>query len=905
MIDITIGKRFSGKLITWKHIMKVIDPICGMKIDSEKAMGHLEYKGAIYFFCSDSCLERFRRNPEHYVKSGSTPAKKLIPDKGEITSLTGYSSQADYLKLEIPIVGMSCASCAVTIEKSLQDVAGVQTASVNYANQKAHVIYDSNKIASPDLLKAIESAGYQTGGAVLRIGIKGMSCASCVDKIEKALKKIPGILKATVNPGTQEARIEYLPEMVQLAAIKKTIEDLGYQTVQIDDEIPGDREKIQHEAEYKKLWHKFLLAAIFSVPILIGSFPEWIQSWAAVPQQTRWIILFMLTVPVLLVSGSQFYIGAWRAFRHHSADMNTLIAVGTGAAFLYSFAATFLPGLFPENLRNVFYDTTAVIIALILIGKVLEAKAKGRTSEAIKRLMGLQAKTARVVRDGKELDVPVEEVLVGDTVVVRPGEKIPVDGIVQEGSSTVDESMITGEPTPAKKLPGDEVIGATINKTGSFKFKAAKVGKDTMLSQIVKMVQEAQSTKAPIQRLADVIAGYFVPIVIVVAILTFVAWYDFGPAPQLTFALITFVTVLIIACPCALGLATPTSIMVGTGKGAENGILIKGGEALETAHKLTAIILDKTGTITLGKPEVTDIVSLNGMATDDLLAMSAALEKSSEHPLGEAIVESADEKGLKIAKATDFSAIPGYGVKGEIDGQTVLLGNLKLMQNNQIDLKNVLEKSQTFAEQGKTPIFMAINQKLSGILAVADPIKEDSKEAVRRLKDIGLEVIMITGDSSKTAEAIAKQVNIDRVFAEVLPNEKAKYVKQLQDEGHVVGMVGDGINDAPALAQADVGIAIGTGTDVAVEASEITLIKGRLTSVVTAIQLSKATMRNIKQNLFGSFFYNSLGIPVAAGILYPFFGILLSPIIASAAMAASSVTVVSNALRLRRFKAAE
>jgi len=905
MIDITIGKRFSGKLITWKHIMKVIDPICGMKIDSEKAMGHLEYKGAIYFFCSDSCLERFRRNPEHYVKSGSTSAKKLIPDKGEITSLTGYSSQADYLKLEIPIVGMSCASCAVTIEKSLQDVAGVQTASVNYANQKAHVIYDSNKIASPDLLKAIESAGYQTGGAVLRIGIKGMSCASCVDKIEKALKKIPGVLKATANPGTEETRIEYLPEMVQLAAIKKTIEDLGYQTVQIDDEIPGDREKIQHEAEYKKLWHKFLLAAIFSVPILIGSFPEWIQSWAAVPQQTRWIILFMLTVPVLLVSGSQFYIGAWRAFRHHSADMNTLIAVGTGAAFLYSFAATFLPGLFPENLRNVFYDTTAVIIALILIGKVLEAKAKGRTSEAIKRLMGLQAKTARVVRDGKELDVPVEEVLVGDTVVVRPGEKIPVDGIVQEGSSTVDESMITGEPTPAKKLPGDEVIGATINKTGSFKFKAAKVGKDTMLSQIVKMVQEAQSTKAPIQRLADVIAGYFVPIVIVVAILTFVAWYDFGPAPQLTFALITFVTVLIIACPCALGLATPTSIMVGTGKGAENGILIKGGEALETAHKLTAIILDKTGTITLGKPEVTDIVSLNGMATDDLLAMSAALEKSSEHPLGEAIVESADEKGLKIAKATDFSAIPGYGVKGEIDGQTVLLGNLKLMQNNQIDLKNVLEKSQTFAEQGKTPIFMAINQKLSGILAVADPIKEDSKEAVRRLKDIGLEVIMITGDSSKTAEAIAKQVNIDRVFAEVLPNEKAKYVKQLQDEGHVVGMVGDGINDAPALAQADVGIAIGTGTDVAVEASEITLIKGRLTSVVTAIQLSKATMRNIKQNLFGSFFYNSLGIPVAAGILYPFFGILLSPIIASAAMAASSVTVVSNALRLRRFKAAE
>ncbi|GBE27742.1 copper-exporting P-type ATPase A [bacterium BMS3Bbin03] len=885
--------------------MKVTDPICGMEIDSEGAMGHLEHKGENYFFCSDSCMEKFRQNPEKYINSGSTSSKELIPEKKQVTALTGFSNKADYLKLEIPIIGMSCASCAVTIEKSLKDVAGVQKASVNYANQRAHVVYDAQKITSPDLLKAIESAGYQTGGAVLRIGIKGMSCASCVDKIEKALKEIPGVLKATVNPGTEEARIEYLPEMIQLAEIKKTIKDLGYQTVQIGDEIPEDREKMQHEAEYKKLWRKFLLAAILSVPILIGSFPEWFPAWAAVPQQTRWIILFALTVPVLLFSGSQFYIGTWRAFRHHSADMNTLIGVGTGAAFLYSFAATFLPGLFPQNLRNVFYDTTAIIIALILIGKLLEAKAKGRTSEAIKRLMGLQAKTARVVRNGKELDVPVEEVLVGDIVVVRPGEKIPVDGIVQEGSSTVDESMITGEPTPAKKSAGDEVIGATINKIGSFKFKAAKVGKDTMLSQIVKMVQEAQSTKAPIQRLADVISGYFVPIVIVTAIMTFIVWYDFGPAPQLTFALITFVTVLIIACPCALGLATPTSIMVGTGKGAENGILIKGGEALETAHKLTAIVLDKTGTITLGKPDVTDVVSLNGMAADDLLAMSAALEKSSEHPLGEAIVESADEKGLKIAKATDFSAIPGLGVKGEIDGQTVLLGNLKLMESYQIDLKDVLDESRTFAEQGKTPIFVAVNQRLSGILAVADPIKEDSKEAIRRLKDIGLEVIMITGDNSKTAEAIAKQVGIDRMFAEVLPNEKAKYVKQLQQEGHIVGMVGDGLNDAPALAQADVGIAIGTGTDVAMEASEITLIKGKLTSVATAIQLSKATMRNIRQNLFGSFFYNSLGIPVAAGILYPFFGILLSPIIASAAMAASSVTVVSNSLRLRRFKATE
>jgi P-type Cu+ transporter len=872
--------------------MNVMDPICRMEIDSDQAVGKTEHNGQTFYFCSEACQKQFQKNPEHYIQG---------KDKKEAARLTGYKD-SDLLHQDIPIVGMSCASCAITVEKSLKDVKGVQSALVNFANQKAHVVYDTHQIKSPILVNAVESAGYQVGGAKIRIGIKNMSCASCVDKIEKTLQKTAGILKASVNLGNEEAHIDYLPELINKNEIKDVIEKVGYQTVVVGDELAEDTEQLQREREYKKLWRKFLFAVILSVPVLIGSFPELIPAWAEVPQQIRWIVLFILTLPVLFYSGSQFYIGAWRAFRHHSADMNTLIAVGTGAAFLYSSFATFIPKLFPANLHNIYFDTTTVIIALILLGKLLEAKAKGRTSEAIKRLMGLQTKTARVIRDGIENDIPVEELLVGDLIVVRPGEKIPVDGTVKEGVSTVNEGMITGESIPVKKQSGDEVIGATINKTGSFKFKASKVGKDTMLAQIVKMVQEAQSTKAPIQRLADVISGYFVPIVIVISILTFVLWYDFGPEPRLTFALITFVTVLIIACPCALGLATPTSIMVGTGKGAENGILIKGGEALETAHKLTAIVLDKTGTITLGKPEITDIISIKSINADDLLSIAASMENQSEHPLGEAIVENAKSKGLVLAEIKDFEAIPGQGIQGQMNGKTVLLGNKKLMEENQIDIDVFMKNAQELAEKGKTPMFISVDGQIKGVIAVADPIKEDSISAISTLKDIGLEVIMITGDNQRTAEAIAKQVGINRVFAEVLPNDKAKNVKKLQQEGHVVAMVGDGINDAPALAQADVGIAIGTGTDVAMEASDITLIQGNLSSVSTAIQLSKATMRNIKQNLFGSFFYNTLGIPVAAGILYPFFGLLLSPMIASAAMAASSVTVLSNALRLKKFK---
>jgi Cu+-exporting ATPase len=602
--------------------------------------------------------------------------------------------------------------------------------------------------------------------------------------------------------------------------------------------------------------------------------------------------------------GWQFYVGAWKTAKHKSTDMNTLIAVGTSAAYVYSVLATFFPWLFAAKglMAEVYFDTAGTIIVLILLGRLLEARAKGQTSEAIKKLIGLQAKTARVVRDGQEIDIPVEEVEIADLVVVRPGEKVPVDGIVREGYSSVDESMVTGESIPVEKKTGDEVIGATLNKTGTFTFEATKVGKDTMLAQIIKMVEEAQGSKPPIARLADIIASFFVPAVIGIAIITFIVWYFFGPTPALTYAMLNFVAVLIIACPCALGLATPTSIMVGTGKGAENGVLIRGGEALETAHKLTAIVMDKTGTLTKGEPSVTDILAFNNHKEEDILRYAASAEKGSEHPLGEAIVNRAKEGNIPLVKPENFNAIAGHGIEATIDGRSLLLGNAKLMKYREILLDELEKKAEELSNQGKTPMFVAIDGNPGGIIAVADTLKENSKQAVEALHRMEIEVAMITGDNQRTAEAIARQIGIDRVLSEVLPEVKADEVKKLQAEGKKVAMVGDGINDAPALAQADVGIAIGTGTDVAMESADITLISGDLRGVVTAIALSKATLRNIKQNLFWAFAYNTILIPVAAGVLFPFFGILLNPIFAAAAMGLSSVTVVSNALRLRRFR---
>jgi Cu+-exporting ATPase len=616
------------------------------------------------------------------------------------------------------------------------------------------------------------------------------------------------------------------------------------------------------------------------------------------------MLQLLLQTPVQFWVGWQFYRGAVAAARHRTSDMNTLIAVGTSAAYLYSILATFFPQLFAaEGLApKVYFDTAGAIIVLILLGRLLEARAKGQTSEAIKKLIGLQAKTATVVVNGEIHEIPVEQVLIGDTVIVKPGEKIPVDGVILDGHSSVDESMVTGESIPVEKTAGDEVVGATINKTGSFKFKATKVGKDTMLAQIIKMVEEAQGSKPPIARLVDVIASYFVPAVIGIAAITFFIWYFFGPVPALTYAVLNFVAVMIIACPCALGLATPTSIMVGTGKGAEHGVLIRGGEALETAHKLNAIVLDKTGTITRGEPAVTDVITVEGYAPEEILGLAASAEKSSEHPLGEAILKKAQEDDLQLEDPDDFNAIPGHGIEAAIEGKNVLLGNTKLMNDRDIDLRDLPQQAEALSGEGKTPMWVAVDGNIAGIIAVADTLKESSKAAIRALRNLGLEVIMLTGDNRRTADAIARQIGIDRTLAEVLPEGKANEIKKLQAENKKVAMVGDGINDAPALAQADVGIAIGTGTDVAMESSDVTLISGELTGVVTAIALSKATIRNIKQNLFWAFAYNTILIPVAAGVLFPFFGILLNPIFAAAAMGLSSVTVVTNALRLRRFR---
>jgi Cu+-exporting ATPase len=807
--------------------------------------------------------------------------------------------------MELPIQGMTCASCVARVERALREAPGVKEANVNFAAERAQVVLDPETGSPETLVEAVRGAGYEVPTESLTLRIQGMTCASCVARVERALREVPGALKAEVNFAAETAQIEYIPGVASPQDFVQAVRDAGYEAHLAEEEEGLDaveRQRREHEAHLRKLRLKIAVGAIISIPVFFGSYPSlfpWVPDFLQ-----NFVVLWALATPVQFWVGWQFYKGAWAALKHRSADMNTLIAVGTSAAYLYSVALILFPQFFEAQgiAREVYFDTSTIIITLILVGRYLEAVAKGRTSEAIRKLMGLQAKTARVLRDGREVDIPVEEVQVGDIVIVRPGEKVPVDGVVLEGYSSVDESMITGESIPVEKNPGDEVIGATINKTGTFKFRATKVGKDTLLSQIIKLVEEAQGSKAPIQRLVDKVTGVFVPVVILIALITFVIWYFFGPHPALTYALLNFVSVLIIACPCALGLATPTSIMVGMGKAAENGILIRSGEALETAHKIQAVILDKTGTLTRGEPRLTDVIAAEGFSEDELLRLAASAERASEHPLGEAIVQGAQDRGLELAEPEAFEAIPGHGIKATLDGRKVLLGNLRLMEREGVDVGSLKEQAVRLSDEGKTPMYMAIDGKPAGLIAVADTLKEGSKEAVAALHRLGLEVIMITGDNRRTAEAIAKQVNIDRVLAEVLPQDKAREVKRLQDEGLIVAMVGDGINDAPALAQADVGIALGTGTDVAMEAADITLISGDIRGVVTAIALSKATMRNIKQNLFWAYFYNTSLIPVAAGVLFPFFGMLLNPILAAAAMATSSVSVVSNALRLRRFR---
>lgn len=740
--------------------------------------------------------------------------------------------------------------------------------------------------------------------------LKGMSCASCANNIENVIRSVSGIEACSVNFGAEQASVSYDPSKTDIAEIQKAVAQAGYSAVPIQEDVlapENDVERRSRQIESQKLTRKVWISGIISIILVIGSLPamtglefSWLPMWLHNP----WLQMVM-TAPILFWAGSEFFVNAWKGLKHHTATMDTLVAVGTGTAYLYSLFPTFFPqwfitqGLLPE----VYFEAAAVIITLILLGKLLENRAKGQTSEAIRKLMGLQAKTARVIRNGREVDVPIADVVVGDIILVRPGEKIPVDGEIVEGSSTIDEAMVTGESLPVKKQPGDEVIGATLNKTGSFQFRATRVGKDTFLAQIVKLVQQAQGSKAPIQRLADQVTGWFVPAVIAIAIFTFIIWFNI--MGNVTMALITTVGVLIIACPCALGLATPTSIMVGTGKGAENGILIKGAESLELAHQLQTIVLDKTGTITQGKPTVTDYITVKGIANSNelkLLCLAASVERNSEHPLAEAVVQYAQSQGAEVSNAQEFEVIAGSGVQGYVSDCLVQIGTHRWMNELGIDTSELQQQWDRLEYLGKTVIWIAVEEKVEGIMGIADAVKPSSVNAIRTLQKMGLEAVMLTGDNQRTANVIAREVGIERVFAEVRPDQKASTVETIQSEGKVVAMVGDGINDAPALAQADVGIAIGTGTDVAIAASDITLISGDLQGIVTAIQLSRATIRNIKQNLFFAFIYNVAGIPIAAGILYPVFGWLLSPIIAGAAMAFSSVSVVTNALRLRNFK---
>ncbi|MCW3985180.1 MAG: heavy metal translocating P-type ATPase [Candidatus Bathyarchaeota archaeon] len=813
-------------------------------------------------------------------------------------------------KAVLDIGGMSCVTCSQTIEKKLSKLKGVNQATVNFAAEKAIVEYDPDTVDQKTIEDAIVEVGYKVVHESIFLKITGMSCVTCAQTIEKALNEKEGIYKASVNFAIEKATVEYNPEQISVAGIRKVIQDVGYDVI-VPEEGLEDREKSERERNVRILKYKFAFSATLTIPVVFYNYMPLLPFTLPTLPIENFVplLLFFLATPVHFIVGHGFFVGAYKALRNKNPNMDVLVAIGTSAAYFYSVAVTF------TGVGLLYYTTAVSLMTFLILGKLLEAIAKGRTSAAIRKLMGLRAKTARVVRDGEEMEVPVEDVQVGDVVVVRPGEKIPVDGVVIQGYSGVDEKVITGESIPVEKKVGDEVVGATMNKTGMLKFRATKVGADTVLSQIIKLVEDALGSKAPIQALVDVVSRYFVPAVIVTATLSFLVWYFVGMG--FIFALTVFIAVLIIACPCAMGLATPTAIMVGVGKGAENGILIKSGEALETAHKLQAIVFDKTGTLTKGEPEVTDIVTVTTpignpsptkqkvktLSEEQLLQLAAVAEKNSEHPLGEAIVRRAMEREIKVVDPEFFNAIPGHGIEVKHNGMEILLGNRKLMKKKGIDIEFLEEKMKELEEDGKTAMLMAVDKKAAGIIAVADTLMEYSTEAVKTLQNMGLEVIMITGDNERTAKAIARQVGMNRVLADVLPGEKANEIKSLQEEGKIVAMVGDGINDAPALAQADIGIALGSGTDVAMETGDIVLVKDDLRDVVISIQLSRATMRKIKQGLFWAFAYNTALIPVAAGILYPFFAILLDPIFAAAAMATSSVSVVSNASLLKRFKA--
>ena len=839
-------------------------------------------------------------------------------------------------RITLPIEGMTCAACVGHVENALSSVPGVSKASVNLATERASVEYGVAEIDLKQLREAVEKSGYRVPTVKTTLAVGGMTCAACVGHVENSLNQLPAVVSAVVNLATEKATVEYAPGMAGMADFRRAVQSAGYRIV--GDESQGldsglELERLSKTRELGELRRRLLFAASMGIFLLLGTFD--LLPWVPPLMERSFypFLLWALATPVQFWAGWSFYTSGLGALRHGTANMHTLIALGTSVAYGYSVVVVLLGAVAPQALSSrgissaVFFDTAAIIIALILLGRYLEARARGRTSEAIRRLIGLRPSTARVLRNGEELDLPVDLVVPGDIILVRPGEKIPVDGEVTEGRSTVDESMLTGESMPVDKEPGQLVYGATLNKTGAFQFQATKVGHDTVLSQIIRLVEEAQGSKAPIQRLADRVAAYFVPAVTGVALVAFLFWLVLGPPPALTFATLVLVSILIIACPCALGLATPTAIIVGTGKGADQGVLIRSAQALEIAQRVDVVVLDKTGTLTEGRPSVTDVVALAGPGINqepgigqenEVLALAASVEQGSEHPLAQALVQEARGRGLKLRASADFQAIPGMGVQAQVDGRRLWLGNQALMESVGADVSALLDRAALLAAQGKTPMFLAVEGSAVGLVAVADTLKPTSPEAVAGLKQMGLEVVMLTGDNAHTASAIARQAGLDRVEAEVLPSDKVEVIRRLQSQGRVVAMVGDGINDAPALAQADVGMAMGSGTDVAIESADITLMRADLTGVITALTLSRQTLRTIKQNLFWAFFYNVLLIPVAAGVLYPvfsawggvpaglqfFFGSegFLNPMLAALAMAFSSVTVVSNSLRLRQAK---
>ena len=801
------------------------------------------------------------------------------------------------------LTGMTCASCAQTISESLSGLEGIEKANVNLATEKATVVYDPTKVNIDEMKKAVLDAGYDVIINEVTISIGGMSCASCAQTVEESVQELDGVLSASVNLATEKLTVRYDPQKVRVPQMKKAITDAGYEVLESQD---SDQEKEIRARELKRQKTLLIAALALAVPIMVLMLLMQFTSLGQDQFLMDWgnLILFLVATPVQFIIGYQFYSGTYKALRNRRANMDTLIAVGTSAAYIYSVAVTFFPSSFITN--SVYFDTSTMIIALILFGKYLEAKAKSRTSEAIRRLIDLQAKTATIIRDGVEVQVQADELDVSDVMVVRPGEKIPTDGVVIEGSSSVDESLLTGESMPVSKAEDSEVIGGTINKNGLMKVRATKVGKDTALAQIVRLVENAQASKAPIQRLADKVAGVFVPAVISIAVITFLFWFFIGygmfgvTQPQFIFSLTVFISVMVIACPCALGLATPTAIMVGTGKGAENGILIKSSESLENAGRTTTVVFDKTGTLTKGEPQVTDL-AVYGINDRDMVRLAGIAEKGSEHPLAEAVVRRAKEESGELPDAEEFQNMPGMGIRAMVDGKEVLVGNRKLMAAHDVDLTKVNATVADFEARGRTAVIVAHQGEAVGVIAIADVVKDSAKEAVEALRKMKIEVYMITGDNARTAKAIGEQLGIVNVLAEVLPEDKAKEVSKLQAEGKVVMMVGDGVNDAPALAQADIGVAIGSGTDVAMETGDVVLIRDDLKDVVATIQLSRQTMKKIRQNLFWAFGYNVAGIPIAAGVLFPLTGWLLSPIIAAAAMAMSSVSVVSNAALLKRY----